>query len=256
MKTKKVQNVRRIAVCGIVLLALMLSVYFYCNESGNITHSVEYAFVEAVEKDFQNRYSAVLMKSCGTMEHKVKGITVIYEDTACRRNTQYKLAKVQPLHPDTLNVLLQEALQKYDVEIPTGIVYRDNRQIQYSGNDSTVFQRSFIHWGKSQSLDAKNELAVQPWISMAPWQVLRNMQTDILWGVLFLIVGLGIIFMPWDKKASAKVSMGGLLLDKEARKVTIDGRECLLRNLEFRLLLMFVEKENHILRSSWAASIC
>jgi DNA-binding winged helix-turn-helix (wHTH) protein len=38
-----------------------------------------------------------------------------------------------------------------------------------------------------------------------------------------------------------------LLLDKEARKVTIDGRECLLRNLEFRLLLMFVEKENHIL---------
>lgn len=73
------------------------------------------------------------------------------------------------------------------------------------------------------------------------------MQADILWGVLFLIVGLGIIFMPWEKKASAKVSMGGLLLDKEARKVTVDGRECLLRNLEFRLLLMFVEKENHIL---------
>ena len=38
-----------------------------------------------------------------------------------------------------------------------------------------------------------------------------------------------------------------MLLNKEAKKVVIDGKECPLRNQEFQLLLMFVEKPDHAL---------
>ena len=38
-----------------------------------------------------------------------------------------------------------------------------------------------------------------------------------------------------------------MILNKESKKVTIDGKECKLRNQEFQLLLMFVEKKGHTL---------
>ena len=55
------------------------------------------------------------------------------------------------------------------------------------------------------------------------------------------------IVTPWGKKDSNKVKFGNMLFDKIDRKVTIDGKECKLRNQEFQLLLMFVEKPNHTL---------
>lgn len=44
-----------------------------------------------------------------------------------------------------------------------------------------------------------------------------------------------------------KRKLGTMIINKEARRVTINKKECLLRNAEFNLLCMFAEKSNHTL---------
>ena len=54
-------------------------------------------------------------------------------------------------------------------------------------------------------------------------------------------------FSSWEENDPNKIKIGKMILNKESKKVTIDGKECKLRNQEFQLLLMFVEKKGHTL---------
>ena len=54
-------------------------------------------------------------------------------------------------------------------------------------------------------------------------------------------------FSSWEEEDPNKIKLGKMILNKESKKVTIDGKECKLRNQEFQLLLMFVEEKGHTL---------
>lgn len=249
-----------LSVLWMALLSGLCNVYM--NTKKIFGTSMDVALEEVVQKDFQNRYGAELKYSGGLLGRKVKTVTIVMgegkevvafkdstdEVVAKRLAAQYVLAQIYPIHPDTLNELLQENLKKHGIESNTGIVYTHNGKSQFSGNDSMAVHRPFVCLTQARVLDVKQTVSVQAWISASPWVVVRNMRDGAFWSFLVLLVVLfWASFSSWEVKDPNKVKFKNMLLNKEAKKATINGKECRLRNQQFQLLLMFVEKPNHTL---------
>ena len=227
-----------------------------------LASSVQIALEDAILKDFQERHDAELKYWGGRLGRKVKSVTIVTENgeediefkdsidemVAHRLATQYLLAQIHPIHPDTLNHILQEELKKYDVESETGIIYTYKGQSKYSRNDSSALHRSSVYLTPSRVLDVKKVVSVRAWISITPWYIVKNIYDGAFWSLLLLgAVLLWSSFSSWEEKDPNKIKFGKMLLNKESKKVTIDGKECKVRNQEFQLLLMFVEKKGHTL---------
>lgn len=227
-----------------------------------IVSSVQIALEDAILKDYQERHDAELKFSSGRLGRKVKSVTIVTENgeediefkdsidevVAHRLATQYLLAQIHPIHPDTLNQILQEELKKYDMESKTGIIYTYKGQSQYSRNDSSVLHRSSIYLTPPRVLDVKKVVSVQAWISTTPWYIVKNIYDGAFWSLLLLgAVLLCSSFLSWEEEDPNKIKLGKMILNKESKKVTIDDKECKMRNQEFQLLLMFVEKKGHAL---------
>lgn len=227
-----------------------------------LASSVQIALEDAILKDFQERHDTELKYWGGRLGRKVKSVTIVTENgeedvefkdsidemVAHRLAAQYLLAQIHPIHPDTLNHILQEELKKYDMESETGIIYTYKGQSQYSRNDSSVLHRSSVYLTPSRVLDVKKVVSVRAWISTTPWYIVKNIYDGAFWSLLLLgAVLLWSSFSSWEEKDPNKVKQGKMLLNKESKKVTIEGKECKLRNQEFLLLLMFVEKPDHVL---------
>lgn len=258
---------RRFSV-KVVVLTVMWSVWIIglgsvCwDAKEELVSSVQIALEDAILKDFQVRHDAELKFSSGWLGRKVKSITIVTENgeediefkdsidemVAHRLATQYLLAQIHPIHPDTLNQILQEELKKYDMESETGIVYTYKGQSQYSRNDSSALHRTSVYLTPPRVLDVKKVVSVRAWISTTPWYIVKNIYDGAFWSLLLLgAVLLWSSFSSWEENDPNKIKIGKMILNKESKKVTIDGKECKLRNQEFQLLLMFVEKKGHTL---------
>lgn len=258
---------RRFSV-KVIVLTVMWSVWIIglgrvCwDAKEGLASSVQIALEDAILKDYQERHDSELKFSSGRLGRKVKGVTIVTENgeeniefkdsidevVAERLATQYLLAQIHPIHPDTLNHILQEELKKYDMESETGIIYTYKGQSQYSRNDSSVLHRSSVYLTPSRVLDVKKVVSVRAWISTTPWYIVKNIYDGAFWSLFLLgAVLLWSSFSSWEEKDPNKVKQGKMLLNKESKKVTIEGKECKLRNQEFLLLLMFVEKPDHVL---------
>ena len=259
---KKVVLMRKLIL--IVLWSVLIFGFcnLYLNAKRNLVASLSVALEDAVQKDYQQRNDAELKFSNGRLGRKLKGAVIVTEageeniefkdsideEVAERLLGQYLLAKIHPIDSDTLNHILQEEFKKYVKGSKTGIVCTNQGVSQYSANDSLSIHRSFVHLAKPRVLDIKNTVRVQPWISTAPWYVVRNMHDGAFWSLLaFFFVLLWVSLSSWEEDDPNKVKFGKMILNKEAKKVTIHGKECKLRNQEFLLLLLFVEKPNHTL---------
>ena len=261
MKKKKISV--KIIVLSVMWSALLFGLCnVYMDAKRSLVSSVHVALEDAVQKDYQNRHDIELKYSGGRLGRKVKEITVVTEKgeeifefkdsieevVAHRLVSQYLLAQIHPAHPDTLNNFLQEGLKKYAIESETGIVYIHNGISQYSNNDSLVIQRSSVFLTKPCLLDIKKTVSVQAWIDTSFWNVVKNMHDGAFWSLLaFGAVLLWSSFSSWEEEDPNKVKFGKMLLNKEAKKVVIAGKECPLRNQEFLLLLMLVETPDHTL---------
>ena len=258
---------RRFSV-KVVVLTVMWSVWIIglgsvCwDAKEGLVLSVQIALEDAILKDFQERHDTELRYSGGRLGRKVKGVTIVTENgeediefkdsldemVAHRLATQYLLAQIHPIHPDTLNQILQEELKKYDMESETGIVYTYKGQSQYSRNDSSALHRTSVYLTPPRVLDVKKVVSVRAWISTTPWYIVKNIYDGAFWSLLLLgAVLLWSSFSSWEENDPNKIKIGKMILNKESKKVTIDGKECKLRNQEFQLLLMFVEKKGHTL---------
>lgn len=258
---------RRFSV-KVIVLTVMWSVWIIglgsvCwDAKEGLASSVYIALEDAILKDFQERHDTELKYWGGRLGRKVKSVTVVTENgeedvefkdsidemVAHRLAAQYLLAQIHPIHPDTLNHILQEELKKYDMESETGIIYTYKGQSQYSRNDSSVLHRSSVYLTPSRVLDVKKVVSVRAWISTTPWYIVKNIYDGAFWSLLLLgAVLLWSSFSSWEEKDPNKVKQGKMSLNKESKKVTIEGKECKLRNQEFLLLLMFVEKPDHVL---------
>lgn len=262
MQRNNIPTVKKIALSVIGISILVGYVYLFLDVKSTIVKAAEYTLEEAIEEDFMKREYSELKSSGGKLGRKVKGVTIVTENgeedfefkdsidekVAHRMVTQYLLAKIHPLHPDTLNALLQHKLKQYDFTIPSGVIYICNQRKQYSNKDSMTVHHPFLYWTRLHTLDIKNTISVQAWVSIAPWYLFQNIHAGAFWSLLmFGIVAFWSILTPWGEKEASKIKFGKMLFDKIERKMTIDGEECRLRNQEFQLLLMFVENSEHTL---------
>ena len=258
---------KRVSVKVVVLSVMWFALLFglcnvYLDARRSLVTSVHVALEDALLKDYQDRHDSELKYSSGRLGRKMKGVTIVTEKgeeniefkdsideiIAEKLAAQYLLAQIHPIHPDTLNGLMQEELKKYAIESETGIIYTHNGKSQYSGNDSLTIHRSSVHLDIPRMLDIKKTVRVQAWIDMPFGTVVKNMHDGAFWSLLlFFGVLLWASFSSWEVEDPNRVKFGKMLLNKEAKKVTIDGKECPLRNQEFQLLLMFVEKSGHTL---------
>ena len=258
---------KRVSVKVVVLSVMWFALLFglcnvYLDARRSLVTSVHVALEDALLKDYQDRHDSELKYSSGRLGRKMKGVTIVTEKgeeniefkdsideiIAEKLAAQYLLAQIHPIHPDTLNGLMQEELKKYAIESETGIIYTHNGKSQYSGNDSLTIHRSSVHLDIPRMLDIKKTVRVQAWIDMPLGTVVKNMHDGAFWSLLqFFGVLLWASFSSWEVEDPDKVKFGKMLLNKEAKKMTIDGKECPLRNQEFQLLLMFVEKPDHTL---------
>ncbi len=258
---------KRVSVKVVVLSVMWFALLFglcnvYLDARRSLVTSVHVALEDALLKDYQDRHDSELKYSSGRLGRKMKGVTIVTEKgeeniefkdsideiIAEKLAAQYLLAQIHPIHPDTLNGLMQEELKKYAIESETGIIYTHNGKSQYSGNDSLTIHRSSVHLDIPRMLDIKKTVRVQAWIDMPFGTVVKNMHDGAFWSLLlFFGVLLWASFSSWEVEDPNRVKFGKMLLNKEAKKVTIDGKECPLRNQEFQLLLMFVEKPDHTL---------
>lgn len=258
---------KRVSVKVVVLSVMWFALLFglcnvYLDARRSLVTSVHVALEDALLKDYQDRHDSELKYSSGRLGRKMKGVTIVTEKgeeniefkdsideiIAEKLAAQYLLAQIHPIHPDTLNGLMQEELKKYAIESETGIIYTHNGKSQYSGNDSLTIHRSSVHLDIPRMLDIKKTVRVQAWIDMPFGTVVKNMHDGAFWSLLlFFGVLLWASFSSWEVEDPNRVKFGKMLLNKEAKKVTIDGKECPLRNQEFQLLLMFVEKPDHAL---------
>lgn len=261
MKKKRVSV--KVVVLSVMWPVLLLGLsYIYMDARKTMIASLNVALEDAILKDYRERHDEELKYSSGRLGRKVKGVTVVTEKgeenfefkdsideaMADRLAAQYLLAQIHPIHPDTLNNLLRKELKKYDVYAKTGIIYTYNGESQYSGSDSLSIYRSSVHFGIPRTLDIKKTVRVQAWVDMPFGTIVKNMYDGAFWSlILFFGVLLWASFSSWEMKNPNKVRFGKMLLNKEAKKVVIDGKECPLRNQEFQLLLMFVEKPDHAL---------
>ncbi len=258
---------KRVSVKVVVLSVMWFALLFglcnvYLDARRSLVTSVHVALEDALLKDYQDRHDSELKYSSGRLGRKMKGVTIVTEKgeeniefkdsideiIAEKLAAQYLLAQIHPIHPDTLNGLMQEELKKYAIESETGIIYTHNGKSQYSGNDSLTIHRSSVHLDIPRMLDIKKTVRVQAWIDMPFGTVVKNMHDGAFWSLLlFFGVLLWASFSSWEVEDPNRVKFGKMLLNKEAKKVTIDGKECPLRNQVFQLLLMFVEKPDHTL---------
>ena len=258
---------KRVSVKVVVLSVMWFALLFglcnvYLDARRSLVTSVHVALEDALLKDYQDRHDSELKYSSGRLGRKMKGVTIVTEKgeeniefkdsideiIAEKLAAQYLLAQIHPIHPDTLNGLMQEELKKYAIESETGIIYTHNGKSQYSGNDSLTIHRSSVHLDIPRMLEIKKTVRVQAWIDMPFGTVVKNMHDGAFWSLLlFFGVLLWASFSSWEVEDPDKVKFGKMLLNKEAKKMTIDGKECPLRNQEFQLLLMFVEKPDHTL---------
>lgn len=253
----------KVVVLSVMWFVLLLGLCcVYMDTKRAMVASLNVALEDAILKDYQERHDEELKYSNGRLGRKVKGVTIVTEKgeenfefkdsidevMADRLAAQYLLAQIHPIHPDTLNSLLQEELKKYDIQSETGIIYAYNGKSQYSKNDSLSIHRSSVHFDIPRTLDIKKTVRVQALINITPWSAVKNMHDGAFWSLLlFFVVMLWASFSSWEVKDPNKVKVGKMLLNKEAKKVMIDGKVCPLRNQEFQLLLMFVEKPDHSL---------
>ena len=152
----------------------------------NLRQAVANAFKQTVIDDLDNRLYPI-KQSHYPLGRKVKmveiatkdGYEVIeFEDSLDERIAdqmmhQFVLADLNPLHPDTFNLLFRKVLAKNDVTpLKTGVVYQYKGKRQYSGNDSTVAEAAILL--PPDTLDLKRQACVQAWATYAPKSIVKH----------------------------------------------------------------------------------
>lgn len=210
---------KKIFAEGLLAVGIITLIVFYPplhSGENTLRHLLDEALKEAADIDYHQRYAveikyAALPTGGKTNQVKItteKGTEIIMlkdsieEHIARQLSAQYALAQFHPLNPDTLNLLFKEILKEKGIHVPTGIVYRNKKQIAYSENDSTTLQEALR--SNIQTLDAKNTIHIQAWAA-CDWKTLFR-HTD---GKAFLPVAIYCLFslsVLWSMRSKKKAS--------------------------------------------------
>lgn len=246
-----------VAVIGLVVILG----YAYYAKATHIKGNVYIALEETIFKDFTDRNLKELRAKSAPLGRKVKHIKFsnseefefkdsVDENVAVQLATQYLLADMRPIHPDTFHTIFKKELEKFHIIDGTGIIYAHNGVQRYSNNDSLSLQKASVFVTKPKILDIKGTVIVQAWITLGLLDVIKNMDTNVSLSIIAYAIALiwvTISFLKKEPEDENKIRIGRILVNKEAEKVYVDGKELKLRKGLYRLLLLFVESPEHTL---------
>lgn len=258
----------------IVLLAITFSTLYILLQNGTnrIKKEVDYAFKEAIVKDYQARLSYITyyhpepvnwylkyFMAAPALEGKVKEYTVktrkgnvIYtfkdsleEHSAKRFLNQYLLSQLKPINANELNHVFQQVLSQHGITGKSGVAYHFKGTSQFSNNDSIAPPSAYST--PRYIADITFNVKLQAWADYDFKTLWSHMDSTILWFVceLFIIIALFFFYRKESNRRKANNSnQAGIVIDLEKQELTINGISCAIQKLDLTLLNLFFRRMN------------
>lgn len=247
---------------ALIVILLLIKLTLHTGKE-NIQKLMEKTMEECILTDFHRRNNMQTQSLNNPLNRKMKKIHIMGKDgeetieladsleeyIADQLILQYLLAQLQPLVPDDFNRLFQEELNKAGITCRTGIVYTQDKETQYSGQDSTSYRKAILT--PPVTLDIKNTLSIQAWADCSWTTLLR--QADV-WPAgciaLFLATLAGACLYYKNKKEKSKEVIQPLpkdiRIDPLKKSIYINGKECPTSNMGYEILSLLINEMGQV----------
>lgn len=266
-----------IRMVGCLLLMAVVVTAFHSSRK-RIEATVDDAFKQAIEQDYQNRKSYLTRnvwtnrlrndvkdyalsvsadRKIGSYSLRTRsGITTyqfkdsVNEEVAKRLLNQYLLDGICRLNPSQLKTIFQQRLRAKEMDMPVGVLCLRESQRYWSEADSIVPKGAYST--SRQVLDIAGKIKVQAWADYDMALLFRHLD-PVVYVLLLLMTGMLMWIWPSRKKSvdemeetSEEISQG-IWIDLEKQELTIDGVSCSIAKLDLQLLSMLCERQGECL---------
>ena len=266
-----------IRLVGCLLLATVVATAFHSSRK-RIEATVDDAFKQAIEQDYQNRKSYLTRniwtnrlsdnarnyalsvssdRKIGGYSFRTRsGITTyqfkdsVNEEVAKRLLNQHLLDGICRLNPSQLKTIFQQRLRAKEMDMPVGVLCIRDSQRYWSEADSIVPKDAYST--SRQVLDIAGKIKVQAWADYDTALLFRHLD-PVVYVLLLLMTGMLMWVWPFRKRSSEeKVEENedtpqGMNIDLERQELTIDGVTCAIAKLDLQLLNMLSERKGECL---------
>ena len=266
-----------IRMVGCLLLMAVVVTAFHSSRK-RIEATVDDAFKQAIEQDYQNRKSYLTRnvwtnrlsndvkdyalsvsadRKIGSYSLRTRsGITTyqfkdsVNEEVAKHLLNQYLLDGICRLNPSQLKTIFQQRLRAKEMDMPVGVLCLRESQRYWSEADSIVPKGAYST--SRQVLDIAGKIKVQAWADYDMALLFRHLD-PVVYVLLLLMTGMLMWIWPSRKKSvdemeetTEEISQG-IWIDLEKQELTIDGVSCSIAKLDLQLLSMLCERQGECL---------
>ena len=266
-----------IRMVGCLLLMAVVVTAFHSSRK-RIEATVDDAFKQAIEQDYQNRKSYLTRnvwtnrlsndvkdyalsvsadRKIGSYSLRTRsGITTyqfkdsVNEEVAKRLLNQYLLDGICRLNPSQLKTIFQQRLRAKEMDMPVGVLCIRESQRYWSEADSIVPKGAYST--SRQVLDIAGKIKVQAWADYDMALLFRHLD-PVVYVLLLLMTGMLMWIWPSRKKSVEEMEetteeiSQGIWIDLEKQELTIDGVSCSIAKLDLQLLSMLCEQQGECL---------
>ena len=266
-----------IRMVGCLLLMAVVVTAFHSSRK-RIEATVDDAFKQAIEQDYQNRKSYLTRnvwtnrlsndvkdyalsvsadRKIGSYSLRTRsGITTyqfkdsVNEEVAKRLLNQHLLDGICRLNPSQLKTIFQQRLRAKEMDMPVGVLCLRESQRYWSEADSIVPKGAYST--SRQVLDIAGKIKVQAWADYDMALLFRHLD-PVVYVLLLLMTGMLMWIWPSRKKSVDKMEETaeeipqGIWIDLEKQELTIDGVSCSIAKLDLQLLSMLCEQQGECL---------
>lgn len=266
-----------IRMVGCLLLMAVVVTAFHSSRK-RIEATVDDAFKQAIEQDYQNRKSYLTRnvwtnrlsndvkdyalsvsvdRKIGSYSLRTRsGITTyqfkdsVNEEVAKRLLNQHLLDGICRLNSSQLKTIFQQRLRAKEMDMPVGVLCLRESQRYWSEADSIVPKGAYST--SRQVLDIAGKIKVQAWADYDMALLFRHLD-PVVYVLLLLMTGMLMWIWPSRKKSVDKMEETaeeipqGIWIDLEKQELTIDGVSCSIAKLDLQLLSMLCERQGECL---------
>lgn len=266
-----------IRMVGCLLLMAVVVTAFHSSRK-RIEATVDDAFKQAIEQDYQNRKSYLTRnvwtnrlrndvkdyalsvsadRKIGSYSLRTRsGITTyqfkdsVNEEVAKRLLNQHLLDGICRLNSSQLKTIFQQRLRAKEMDMPVGVLCLRESQRYWSEADSIVPKGAYST--SRQVLDIAGKIKVQAWADYDMALLFRHLD-PVVYVLLLLMTGMLMWIWPSRKKSVEEMEetteeiSQGIWIDLEKQELTIDGVSCSIAKLDLQLLSMLCEQQGECL---------
>ena len=266
-----------IRMVGCLLLMAVVVTAFHSSRK-RIEATVDDAFKQAIEQDYQNRKSYLTRnvwtnrlsndvkdyalsvsadRKIGSYSLRTRSGILTYqfkdsvnEEVAKRLLNQHLMDEICKLNPSQLKTIFHQRLKEKNMEMPVGVLCLRESQRYWSEADSIVPEDAYST--SRQVLDIAGKIKVQAWADYDTALLFRHLD-PVVYVLLLLMTGMLMWIWPSRKKSVEEMEETteeipqGIWIDLEKQELTIDGVSCSIAKLDLQLLSMLCERQGECL---------